>query len=192
MSLSLTLPELHGDGDIYRNMLGWIIGPTRNSLIDLCCCHAPNTAQMKFKKRVYVDVVQRGLDVESENAHFVLTDVLGEHPIFEDHYEVSTCLDGIEHLPKEAGTRLIERMQKISDKQVLFTPLDPWCMGVDDPSPESHKSVWTPEDTPGWASIVMPKYHETLNIGAWFFWSCANIEEDFRRVEALVQGRYGS
>jgi hypothetical protein len=189
MSLSIEL-KLHGDGDTYREILGWIVGPKRESLIDLCCCHAPNTSQMGFKKRVYVDVVQRGLDVASENQYFVLADVLGDHPIFNETYQVSTCLDGIEHISKEAGTKLLERMQAISEKQVLFTPLDPWCMDEANPDPESHKSVWKPEDLPGWASVVMPYYHELLGIGAWFFWKCPEIEKDFDRVKKLVQRKY--
>lgn len=119
----------------------------------------------------------------SEQQYFVEADVLGDHPVLAAQYDVSICSDGIEHVTKEQGFALVEKMKSISKKQVLFTPLDPWMMSSpEDTNPESHKSLWAPEDLPDFAHVVLPVYHPTLNIGAFFFWKVEDLDQDFARV----------
>lgn len=178
-----TFDNLVGSGDLYIKVLGTIAGDVRGkNVIDLCCCSSPHLRKLPFAKKVYVDVVDRGLNCPIEQQSFVLADVLGDHPVLNDHYDVATCLDGIEHLTPDQGWQLLARMEKLADKQILFTPLDPWMMDTASTNPESHKSLWTPDILPGYAHIVFPKYHKLLNIGAFFFWKCDNLEADFERV----------
>lgn len=182
VGMRVDVEGVHGCNEVFLGVLNAIIGKyaSTRSMIDLCCNLAPLTRELGFGKRVYVDILER--DLGEENPHFIQADVLGDHEVFQQQYDVSLCLDGIEHLHKDQGIQLLERMKSISDKRIIFTPLDPWMMEPHNPHPETHKSIWTPDDLPGWASIVYPVYHPTLNIGAWFGWHCGNIESDFRRV----------
>jgi hypothetical protein len=177
--------DLTGDDLRYTTIMLALIGSKRNSMIDLCCNLAPHTRTFGFKERVYVDVLPRDLGNEQKN--FVQADVLGDHPVLSKHYDVSICSDGIEHVLQEQGEQLLVRMKAISDRQVLFTPLDPWMMSPDDPNPESHKSIWNPGVLPDYAHVVMPNYHPTLGIGAFFFWNCDGLDEDFERVRNLLE-----
>lgn len=181
---SLVIDGVHGDEAVFMRTLRAIIGPnsSEQSHIDLCSCYAPLVRHLDFKSRVYVDVKEWDIDDEVR-PYYVVTDVLGNHPVLSRQYDVATCLDGIEHLHKPDGRRLLDRMKALSKKQILFTPLHPWNMAPDDPRPETHKCVWVPEDLPNWASVVYPVYHRVLEIGAWFFWHCDNLEEDFERVK---------
>lgn len=184
--MRVDFPKVNGSFELFEQVLQAIIGPSRESLIDLCCCYAPVTTKFGFKKRWFVDVIHREI---TDQEHFVNTDVMGSHPIFEDHYQLATCLDGIEHLKKDQGQWLVNRMKNLADKAIIFTPADPWMMQPEgsipyETDPESHKSLWSPEDFEGWASLVYPEYHPTLNIGAFFSWHCQDIENDFNRVKA--------
>jgi hypothetical protein len=72
-------------------------------------------------------------------------------------------------------------MEMISDKQIIFTPIGPYLM-QDNDNPEDHHSAWYPSDFPGWACLVFPEYHPTLEVGAFFAWRCKDIKEDYERV----------
>lgn len=148
-----------------------------------------------FTKR---SLVTRKTRRSEEQKFFVQADILGDHPVLKEHYDFATCMDGIEHLTEQDGWTLLERMKQMADKIVLFTPLDPWCMNPADPSPESHKSLWNPEVLASgrfgidYASVVFPQYHkllttsEGLPVGAFFFWWCRDLDEDFERVKSLL------
>lgn len=173
---------VQGSYPLFTEYLKLIIGPgmEKQSLIDLCAHTAPVTKTLPFQSKVYVDVNPQAYP------GFVQADVLGEHPVFESRYNVSTCLDGIEHMHKPMGMALLDRMMKISEKQILFTPLDPWCVDPSSTDPEAHKCVWKPEELPNYASIVLPNWHPSLGIGAFFFWRCSNLAADFERVKAGI------
>lgn len=189
MDATLTLPG-PGDTDRFLKVMRAIIGPgIRNqTLIDLCCYHARASRQLEFRERVFVDVGDHRKEFDGLN--FVQADVVaGEHPVFERRYDVSACLDGIEHIHKPQGAMLLERMALLAVKPILFTPLDPWMVEPHNEHPESHKCVWTPEELPGWAHVVFPMYHATLRsdmgkegVGAFFFWKCPDVAADFERV----------
>lgn len=183
--LIATDAEVRGSYELFLVILRSIIGTDRGSLIDLCSNTAPLTRYLDFEHKTYVDVLPRELG--DEQPKFVQCDVLGEHESLSRRYQVSVCLDGIEHLEKPDGFKLLARMNELSGKQVLFTPLDPWCMApAGDSNPESHHSVWGPLDVPDYACLLMPAYHEALGIGAFFFWKCDNLEAEFRRVVSEV------
>lgn len=187
--------DVYGNEEVYLKTYRAIFGETEGkSVIDLCCGESHFLRRMGFAKRVYVDLVDRGLNDPVEQQLFVQTDVLGDHPVLQEHYDFATCMDGIEHLTTENGWKLLDKMKGMSDKSVLFTPADPWCMNPEMDCPESHKSLWRPEHLgEDYASVLFPQYHQLLTtdagvpmVGAFFFWTCPNIEEDFERVKSLL------
>ena len=179
--MNITL-DITGDGPKYIRIISAIIGNQieNQSLIDLCCAECTITKQLPFKNKTYVDVLAWNPNVPN----FIQTDVLGDHEVFNNHYDVANCSDGIEHLRPEQGQLLIERMNKLANKQILFTPLGPYLVEPNSTIPESHKSAWYPEDFPGFAAITCPNWHPTLNVGAFFVWKTHDIEADFERVKA--------
>ena len=182
--MKLVMFNRPGSDELFLTLLKALIGERHNSMIDLCCNEARMTKQLDFQERTYVDV--RACSVgTAEQSNFVQADVLGEHEVFNRHYDVAFCLDGIEHLSYQDGLKLLERMERISDRQILFTPLGDYLVEEDNSDPCCHKSGWRPLLLPpGWASIELPQYHESLDIGAFFFWKAPSIEDDFCRVTA--------
>jgi hypothetical protein len=151
------------------------------SLIDLCCYTAPFTQRLPFREKTFVDVDD--WDIPLSAGEFVKTDVLGSHPVFQRRFDVATCLDGIEHLAKTDGLRLVERMSMLAPRQIFFTPLGEYKVESDSDDPLVHKSGWLPEDFSGFAVIIAPNFHPTLNIGALWAWRCPDLAEDFGRVK---------
>lgn len=182
--------DLNGGDVLFTSLLTAMIGPMAGkTMIDLCCNNAPFTSRFPFADKCYVDIEPREIP---EQHRFVQADVLGDHPKLLEHYDVALCLDGIEHIIKADGFKLVERMKKMSNKAILFTPLDPWMLEAEGSEkylndPKSHKCVWSPEDLPDWAHIVLPVYHPTLGIGAFFSWYCENLDQDFQRVRAELK-----
>jgi hypothetical protein len=180
-----------GSYELYEKISRSIIGPqmAEQTFIDLCCCEATVTRRYEFREKTYVDVLDCW-HIPGQMHRFVQADVLGEHEIFDKQYNIAYCSDGIEHLLKEDGFRLIEKMEKISSKQILFTPLGEYLVDASNPDPKGHKSGWHPNDFPGFAAIVAPNYHPTLNIGAFWVWKCQDIEADFERVSQHLHNDY--
>lgn len=179
-----------GTIEIYMDCLRAICGKTSGkSMVDLCCAYAPNTPRLGFEIRNYIDVIPRTLDHQEEQRYFLQRDVLtfGEVGV---HYDVAICSDGIEHLTKENGLKLLEIMKCISDKQIIFTPLGPYAIDDGD-NPEGHHSAWYPEEFTGeWSTICFPNYHPTLGVGAFFAWRGGNYEEVKTNLFNLGYERY--
>lgn len=178
----LELPNI-GENELHLKILKAICGPTEGkSMVDLCCYHAPTTPKLGFSKRTYVDIQDRRLDDPNEQQFFVNADVLHTFEFFTPpKFDVSICIDGIEHFTKAWGYRLLEIMETISDKQIIFTPLGEYMVDVESDHPDTHKSGWDP--MPGYANIVLPNFHPTLNRGAFYFFKCSNLEQEFERVK---------
>lgn len=178
----------HGSFELYEKIFRAIVGPgmERLSMIDLCSCEATIMRNMPFAEKTYVDALDCW-EIPGQMHQFVQADVLGDHPVLKKHYSLANCSDGIEHLTKDEGFQLIDRMKKMSDKQILFTPLGEHMVEVGNPDPKCHKSGWLPEDFEDFASIVAPNYHPTLGIGAFWVWRCSNLEKDFERVKGLLK-----
>lgn len=175
----------HGDEKLFLKVLCSIVGEpiAEKSIIDLCCAYGGLVKQVPFKHKTYVDVLSWDAKYDGD---FVQADVLGDHEIFTRKYDIVTVLDGIEHMHKPQGERLLKRTEEMAlQKNVLFTPLDPWCLEPDSEDPKAHKCVWGPQDVPGYASIAFPRWHKALGeLGAFFFWKTAGhpIVDDFERV----------
>jgi hypothetical protein len=186
--MKLEFPGIVGSGELYLKVMKAICGDVNNkSMADLLCHRAPYTPLLGFKDRLYVDIQDRGLDHKEEQQYFIKSDIwsfLVENSNL--HCDVMICSDGIEHLPKQQGYDLALTMKLMSDKQIIFTPLGEYMISEDN-NPDSHRSGWVPDDLPDWATIVFPDFHPALNTGAFFAWSCENIEQDFERVKNELQ-----
>lgn len=183
--MRLTINNTGGSGELLYFVVDLLCaGVPRNSLIDLCCNLAPCTTQLTFGQKVYIDVLPR---IITEQDRFIQADVLSDHVVFDQHYDVATCLDGIEHLKKPDGFRLLEKMRKLADKSVLFTPLGDYLVDQSATNPEQHASGWLPDDVPQeYAQVIFPDYHPTLGIGAFFFWTGPDLEADYQRVKTTL------
>lgn len=173
----------HGEYEPFKKILRIIAGTDTGSFIDLCSHTASMTKSLPFKRKVFVDVDQHVIP----EGEMIATSVLGDHPIFNERFDVAYCLDGIEHLHKPEGYALMARMEKISKRQVVFTPLGDYCVNPSDEHPHSHKSGWLPEDVKGWACIVCPNWHPSLGLGAWFFFKTPNLEAEFERIKREIK-----
>lgn len=189
--MQLEYPGVVGSGELYLKVLKAICGDTAGkSMVDLMCYHAPYTPLLGFNKRTYLDIQDRGLDHKEEQSFFKQVDVLEYlSNSYCQYFDVAICSDGIEHLEEFHGLFLIKKMYMHSKKQILFTPLGDLNLSAEK-HPDSHRSGWTPEKIeymiPGsshFAYIIFPNFHPTLNTGAFFFWHCNNIQQDFERVK---------
>jgi len=88
--------------------------------------------------------------------------------ITQDRWDYILMIDFIEHLDKDAGSRLIQDCQRIVNHKIfLLTPLPEiwtdnthnveneglWCHGNQF---DVHKSSWTQQDFPGWIPVSLP------------------------------------
>lgn len=177
--------EGYGTSDMFRKVLTSLVGPglETKTLIDLCCNEAPFTSELPVADATFVDIQDRWPLLE-RRASFVQADVLSDHHCLDQHYDVATCLDGIEHLTKADGLRLLARMLVLADRQVLFTPLGYYQVDGDPGSYDAHNSGWCPEDFTGFAAIIAPDFHglSKPGQGAFWVWKCPNMDYDFHRV----------
>lgn len=190
--MQLTFDNVFGSGKLHLDVLKSICGETGGkSIIDLCTCHAAITPRLGFEKRCYVDIQKRKLDYPEEQKYFVQYNALDYFAHKGGFYDVAIALDAIEHFKKQAGLELLRIMQENSHKQIIFTPLGDYCVEVDDPHPDSHSSGWLPHEFEemGWATIVFPRYHETLNFGAFYAFNCHNLEQEFERISNELKNR---
>lgn len=194
--MQIIFEGINGDDEIYMDCLRAICGNTEGgSMADLCCNLAPHTPLLGFKNRFYVDILPRTLDHKEEQQYFIRQDIFDFLKVNNSFkFDTLICSDGIEHLTDEMGIELLKRMQLYSKRMVLFTPLGEHLVDREGTEPEGHHSGWTPDILKSiwpedmFAYIVFPQYHPTLGIGAFFFWRCNNLKEDFERVtEELKQ-----
>jgi len=193
--MTLTFPNVFGNLEVYMDVMKAICGETEGrSMIDLMCAFAPNTPMLGFSKRMYIDVLPRELDHKEEQKNFVQDNVLNFPPrlmkhIFNNFFDVSICSDGIEHLTREDGFKVLDIMARVSMKQIIFTPLDDlFGMAKEgDNNPEAHRSLWHPDMLPEFNSIVFPDYHKEWNGGAWFGFSSPSMKYDFERIKLILK-----
>lgn len=174
--------DKEGSAELYLQILKAICGDTsEKSMVDLGCFAAPNTAKLGFGTRTYVDIQDRGLDFKEEEKYFIKSDIV-KFMQKGRHFDVSISSDSLEHLPLQKGRLLISLMERYSEKQIVFTPLGKYVV-TGDTHPDSHQSGWTPDYFEGWGKVILPNFHPTLNMGAFFVWCCNDIENDFQRVK---------
>ena len=172
--------DCNGSGEIHLDVLKTICGDTKGkSMLDLGCGFAPQTRQLGFTQKKYVDIVKR--DLGEETPFFYHEDIL---QFLMDNitkkWDVCISLDVIEHFTSFYARAILGSMMQISDKQIIFTPLGEYILETT-PSkdPDTHKSGWLPEqfEQMGWNTIVFPNFHPTLEIGAFFAYRSNNAFE---------------
>ena len=165
-----------GSGELEVAVLKAVVGDTSNkSLIDLCCGEITPLRHLKFKKQVHIDV--HDFPLRPRHFPFLQIDVLADHPVYSEKYDMTTCLDGIEHLTREDGFNLIQRMTDLAPLNIVFTPLgDMWLGHEGETDPMVHKSGWVAADFEprGWETLVFPRWHEGWKFGALFAWRGAD------------------
>ena len=72
-------------------------------------------------------------------------------PIWNDHFDIVTCLDTIEHLPKEEGETWLDHFEEVADRLIIiFTPDGFLPQGPEQGEKfdelEKHRSGWEAED----------------------------------------------
>lgn len=159
---------LNGNADLGRTILRAIFPKAEEALrvVDLCCNQASIIGPLNIPYITYVDIHPQP---NLPPLQFIQMDVLDFEvgPVF----DVATCMDGIEHLTKSDGHKLIQKMSAMAKCQIIFTPLG--AFGIDKASldPDVHKSLWQPWDFQGWQKLVFPAWHPALNCGAFWAWN---------------------
>jgi hypothetical protein len=185
----------NGSGELQTQVLKTISGNFQNqTMVDLCCGSTPQTGLINFKEKEFVDCVDREL---IGGGSLIVSDVIKYLKNNKKHFDVSISTDTIEHFRDNDANVFLDLTSKISEKQIWFTPLGEYCMTKDpnDNNPDSHKSEWTPEKlelrNPNyWAFVVFPNWHPSLGdngLGAFFFWHCKDLKEDFERVSEQLK-----
>lgn len=188
--MQIIFENVEGNDTVYMDTLMAICGDTKDkSMLDAMCNLAPHTPLLGYGERAYVDVLPRILDHKEEQKYFIQEDVFTYLKSAKKKYDTIICSDGIEHITVLDGYALLCNFGLMSNKDIIFTPLGEH-MVEDGNNPESHHSGWYPEMLPrGYASIVFPQYHPTLGIGAFFSWSCRDIDADFERVKDELEAK---
>lgn len=130
------------------------------SLLSLCCGIGLELAYLQTQSVTAVDIAPQYLD-EVKNrcpqAKTIQSDALSfVEDCNDNQYDVISIIDGIEHMDKKTGLKLIEQMKRVAKQEVLlFTPQGPsedgylknephnaWGIeGADEH--QTHKSGWT-------------------------------------------------
>ena len=184
-----------GDGRLLTEMVRRAVGDHRARVCaDLMCCEGNITRFVGFKEVHGYDnfdwsqVWKEGREGRNQ---FHLQDVVLDFPELDGAAYV--CLDGIEHLAKSDGHRLLERMEGQSDSLVLFTPLEFFSNPAYREIPGmEHLSLWLPEDLDGsWKKAVFPNWHAGspdaiekgfVCRGTWFFWKGGCSEKELEEI----------
>lgn len=188
--MRIDLPNLVGSGELYLDIMRIICGDTSEmSMVDLGCHKAPYTSQLGFKYRRYVDALPRPLDNPEEQQYFIQDDMLEYLQWNRFITDVAISSDSIEHLTIDSGYELITLMIMRSKKQIIFTPTGETMMNIFlDNDYDTHKSGWTPEMLPTWLAIVLPNFHPTMDVGAWFAVNCE--PKEMERIYNTIKSKY--
>jgi hypothetical protein len=170
----MTTHNDNGSLELWLKVVREIIGGPTNELVllDLCCNECTGTKQLGFNRHVGVDV--ENWSTRPANVEFHEMDVLEaiRGQVASRGCDVCICSDGIEHLPKKEGAKLLKQMARVAPIAIIFTPLGDYMVNPDATSPHDHRSGWKPEEFTaiGWEVSVYPNWHPTLNCGAFFAW----------------------
>ena len=186
--MTITYPNVVGNLEVYLDVMRALCNvQPGDTMADLMCCTAPNTPKLGFTWATYYDIEHRILDHKECQHFFHRRNVIGMGDI--GMKDCIICSDGIEHVSREDGEWLIKYMERNADRQVLFTPLDNIFGMVPDwnKDPEAHRSLWKPEDFPGYISVVFPDYHKVWNGGAFFVMRYSgefySMDTEFERIK---------
>jgi hypothetical protein len=162
-----------GSFELWEEVVRSIVGePTELlSLLDLCCNECTATSRLGCQHHVAIDLVDwptrvgTPLFVKDDALLYAQTSNSGS-------FDLCICSDGIEHLTREDGRKLLREMDRVvgGGTAIIFTPLGPYMLDPTAIHPDAHKSAWTPAELGelGWNTITFPNWHPALGIGAFF------------------------
>lgn len=191
--MKLQTYKQNGSSELQIAVLKAICGNTTGkALIDLCCGSAPQTSQLTFRSKTYVDAVDRKLP----DGNVVVGNVIDFLQNTNEFWDISISTDSIEHFRDNDAINFLSLTSQRAKKNIWFTPLGEFCIthNPENNDPDTHKSEWTPEKLeslyPGkWSFLVFPYWHPTLRnskneiLGAFFFWNANDIDNtDYQRV----------
>lgn len=192
--MQIVLEGINGSGELWLDIMKIICGDTSDkSMVDLGCHHAPYSPLLGFKTRDYIDIQNRPLDHVEEQKYFTQADIVEYLKHCPWWFSVSICSDVIEHLTVEKGMELLEWMRRRSSKSIIFTPLGEYIIENEKTdNPDAHRSGWTPEIIPqAYLSIVLPNFHPTLHMGAFFSIICTPYDEkELQRIHNEIKAKY--
>lgn len=133
------------------------------SLLSLCCGIGLELTGLTTPNVVAVDIYDKYLDQikdrcpQATTVHSDALEYAKEQP--DDSFDVISIIDGIEHMDKKTGIKLIKEMKRICRKEILlFTPQGPGEDGYLKNEPhnawgvegadhfQTHKSGWTADE----------------------------------------------
>jgi ubiquinone/menaquinone biosynthesis C-methylase UbiE len=126
-----------------------------NSLVDMGCGRGVIGALVRIyrnpKRLVGIDAFRPYLDFCSRHDFY---DELYQYdlrqtplPFSDKEFDVATCIEVIEHLPKNSGVRLLNELERIAKKVVITTPNDFFPQKALDNNPfQKHLSSWSVKD----------------------------------------------
>lgn len=177
--MRITIDKLNGSGEVYLDIMKIICGETSGkSMCDLGCHHAPYTPMLGFSDRTYVDIQDRPLDNTGEIINFIQADIFTFLGFCIKRFDVTIASDVIEHFNLHDGYSLCSKMESVSEKQIIFTPLGKYMVDVNAKSPDAHRSGWLPSMLDDYLAIILPNFHPSLNMGAFFAVKCSDVEKD--------------
>lgn len=144
------------------------------SLLSLCCGIGLELSGIKTQNVTAVDIAPQYVDEvrhRCPQAKTVVSDTLDFLMAQEDSsFDVISIIDGIEHMKKETGRKVIKEMKRVAKKEILlFTPQghvedgflknephNAWGIeGAD--HHQTHKSGWTEKELAALGFTVMAK-----------------------------------
>ncbi len=168
----------HGSADLQAEVLSAIVidHGKRGSLLDLCCGEMTVARRLmcSFHTGLCVDV--QDCAIRPPDWPFLQADAIKLLKIMQNTVDVAFCGDGLEHFTKTQGAELLKLMLRRARLSIIFTPLGDYLVEPKSKNPDAHKSGWTPDDLPGWETLVFPHWHPTLNLGAFFAWKQTSQE----------------
>lgn len=188
--MRIDFENVNGCNEVYTDCLRALCGNTEGkSLLDAMSNLAPHTPLLGYKERAYVDILPRILDHKEEQQYFIQQDIFDFISTTEKTFDCIIISDGIEHVTMDKGQHLLKLFSEKTNRIITFTPLGNYMVDDTD-NPEGHHSGWLPISFSNeWAHIVFKNYHPTLGIGAFFSWTCENIEQDFERVSNELKNK---
>lgn len=187
---SIVLEGLEGSGELWLDIMRIICGDTAGkSMVDLGAHKAPYTSQLGFSERTYVDVQDRPLDNPQEQQYFVQDDIINYLERIERGPNVFVLSDTIEHLSVEDGYKVVDLMCQKGYKNIIFTPFGEYLIEKEKTSnPDSHRSGWIPQMLSAYTSVVLPHFHKSVGVGAFFAFNCNPQETE--RISIEIKNKY--
>lgn len=151
--------DLRGTGELADKLISAVLpaGMEGRTLVDLGCGAATRSRWIPASKKVFVDTDLGRVDKPPGMVDADIIEFMGRP---DSDFDVSLCLDTIEHFDKDKGWELLKLVDKRTRYlSVFFTPLGE--MGINLDVPGAHRSGWYPEEfeSLGWSTIVFPKFH---------------------------------